>query len=115
MSDQVEPHAVRVARLLASSPEAVFEDMRRAAEGRRSLLSTALDEELETALGQRREPLIDLALAQFGTSRAVVAPLLATGLSQAVRSERRCSSAWVKGGVLRKHAVGLVPVAWPAA
>jgi hypothetical protein len=82
MSDQVEPHAVRVARLLASSPEAVFEDMRRAAEGRRSLLSTALDEELETALGQRHEPLIDLALAQFGTSRAVVAPLLAVGLSK---------------------------------
>jgi hypothetical protein len=86
MSNQVEPHAVRVARLLASSPEAVFEEMRATAHTRRSRLSTALDEDLETALRDRAAPLIDLALAQFGTSRSVVGPLLAAGLAKASSS-----------------------------
>jgi hypothetical protein len=81
MSDQQEPHAVRLARLMASSPEVVFADLRTAAEARRSLLHMP-DEELETALAQRLDPLIDLGLAQFGRSKSVVARLLATGLAK---------------------------------
>jgi hypothetical protein len=88
-----EPESVRVARLLASSPEAVFEDLRTAAEVPRYRLTTELDEELETALSLRHEHLIDLALAQFGRSRAVVAPLLTEGLgkpSSPSDAARRC-------------------------
>jgi hypothetical protein len=75
--------SVRFARLLASSPEAVFDDMRRNAEARSRFSFSGSDDELELALAQRQEHLIDLALAQFGTSKTVVAPLLAEGLATA--------------------------------
>jgi hypothetical protein len=81
-----EPESVRFARLLASAPEAVFDDMRRHAEARSRFSLSGGDEELELALAQRQEHLIDLALAQFGTSKAVVAPLLAEGLATASSS-----------------------------
>lgn len=78
-----EPEGVRFARLLASAPDAVFDDMRRSAETLGRLSLSRGDEKLEFALVQRQEHLIDLALAQFGTSKAVVSPLLEEGLATA--------------------------------
>lgn len=83
MPYEAEPKGVRTARLLASSPQAVFEDLRSYAETRGRLSLFGDDNELELALAQRSEPLIDLALAQFGTSKAVLAPLLEEGLATA--------------------------------
>jgi uncharacterized protein YjeT (DUF2065 family) len=93
MTGNADPHAVRLARLLASAPETVLEDLRRSAAGRRSRLSTHLDEELEAALAARHEPLIDLALAQYGSSSKVVAALftesLKKGAAEADEQRRR--------------------------
>jgi len=70
-----------MARLLVASPEAVLAELSRpAADERRRRWGTLLGEELEEALAKRQEPLIDLALAQFAASRAVVARLLGIGL-----------------------------------
>src|SRR6185312_2346214 len=73
-----EPTAVRIARLMASAPEAVFEEWK--ADHRDWYRADT--EELEAALTHRSHPLIDLALARYGRSQAVVAGLLEAGLEK---------------------------------
>jgi hypothetical protein len=63
---------ITIARLLASSPESVCNELREYGElNRTDRLGSGTNEELEKALLGRAEPLINLALAQFGSSCSV--------------------------------------------
>jgi len=63
---------ITIARLMASSPESVCKELREYGElNRTERLRSGTNEELEEALLGRADPLIDLALAQFGGSCSV--------------------------------------------
>lgn len=63
------------ARLLASSPEEVFRELKFYGERVKSDPYLASDEQLEEILFKRGEPLIDLCLANYGANKEVVAAL----------------------------------------
>jgi hypothetical protein len=67
------PSRVREARLLKSSPEDVFRDLQD--EATSTTPWTDLDRDLERSLFARTDPLINLALAQFGTTRDLVSEI----------------------------------------
>jgi hypothetical protein len=64
------------AELLASPPAVVAEFLKkRAAQSKDERRDDDVDEELETALNGRNDPLINLALARYGQFNAAVLPL----------------------------------------
>lgn len=69
-----EPRPIRLARMMAMSPEAVYSELQ---EYNKSLLEAGWleDKELEQALLSRNHPLINLGLAQFGSAKEVVSAL----------------------------------------
>jgi hypothetical protein len=70
-------------RLYASSPEAVFEELKK--QGRRSKMDllTATDEKLEVILLERNELLINLGLACYCSNRDVYKALYKHSFAQA--------------------------------
>ena len=71
----------REARLLASSPEVVYRELKIYGEDVDSDI-LAVDEELEKSLLAREDPLIDLALACYATDKSVVGGLYKKGLQK---------------------------------
>jgi hypothetical protein len=67
--------STRLARLLISTPETVYEELREYSAEVRSAPYTAASEELEAKLADRNDRLIDLALASYGSSRQEVGKL----------------------------------------
>ncbi len=64
---------ITIARLMASTPEAVYNELREYAElERKDSLRSTTNDDLEKALLERADRLINLALAQFGGSCPVV-------------------------------------------
>ena len=70
----------REARLLVSSPEVVYSELKIYRENAARDI-VAADEEMENLLLAREDPLIDLALACYGTNQDVVGALYRTFLS----------------------------------
>ncbi|SUY92149.1 hypothetical protein [Comamonas terrigena] len=66
---------IQEAELMAMSPEAVAEFMRRAAQSKREARPHYVDEDTEKALRTRGDTLIDLSLARYSWHRAVVSEL----------------------------------------
>jgi hypothetical protein len=66
---------IREARLLVSRPEDVFDELKRYAVQIEADRLGSADDQLEKSLAERADPLIDLGLACYGSSREIVGAL----------------------------------------
>ena len=83
MSVSDEPREIMLARLKLAPSEIVFEELK-AGLGREG---DNIVEPIEAALLRRREPLIDLGLARFGTSESIVSQLLTRALAPSAKED----------------------------
>jgi hypothetical protein len=79
--EAAQERLTRQARLCASSPEAVFGELKRLGRRSKAELLTYRDEKLEPVLLERNEPLINLGLACYCANREVFRALYKHNLS----------------------------------